>query len=56
MSTKAALKSINDAVREKNYDDAIQKARELLKKDPKHYQAYVGCWMHLRCNSSCAES
>ncbi|EGR49104.1 uncharacterized protein TRIREDRAFT_3707 [Trichoderma reesei QM6a] len=41
MSTKAALKSINDAVREKNYDDAIQKARELLKKDPKHYQAHI---------------
>ncbi|TFB07263.1 Superkiller protein 3 [Trichoderma ghanense] len=41
MSTKAALKSINDAVREKNYDDAIQKARDFLKKDPKHYQAHI---------------
>ncbi|KAL6870326.1 hypothetical protein J3F83DRAFT_735901 [Trichoderma novae-zelandiae] len=41
MSTRAALKGVHDAVRQKDYDDAIQKARELLKKDPKHYQAHI---------------
>lgn len=55
MSGKAALKSINDAVREKNYDAAIERAQDFLKKDSKHYQAYVGCWLHLRCNSSYTE-
>lgn len=36
---KAALKGINDAVRSHNFDDAITKSQDLLKKDPQSYQA-----------------
>lgn len=35
---KAALKSINDAIRGQKYDDAIVQAKDLVKRDPKNYQ------------------
>lgn len=35
---KAALKAINDAIRQNKLDDAIQKSKDLLDKDPKSYQ------------------
>lgn len=38
-SSKIALKGINEAIRSENFDDAISKSQELLKKDPKNYQA-----------------
>lgn len=37
--TKAALKAINAAVQSQKYNEAIQQARDLLKSDPKSYQA-----------------
>jgi hypothetical protein len=37
--TKAALKAINDAIRQQKFDDAVTKAQELLEKDSKNYQA-----------------
>jgi superkiller protein 3 len=37
--TKAALKAINDAIRQQKFDDAVTKAQELLEKGPKSYQA-----------------
>lgn len=40
-STRAALKSINDAIRGQQYDDAVELARSLVKRDPKSYQGYV---------------
>ncbi|KAG6040340.1 hypothetical protein E4U41_000846 [Claviceps citrina] len=40
-STKAALKSINDAIRGQKYDDAIELARSLVKRDPRSYQGLV---------------
>jgi hypothetical protein len=40
MSSKAALKAINDAVRQQKFDDVIEKAQEFLKKEPKNYQGY----------------
>ncbi|KAG7417333.1 Superkiller protein 3 [Fusarium oxysporum f. sp. rapae] len=39
--TKAALKAINDAIRQQKFDDAVSKAKELLEKDPKNYQAHI---------------
>ncbi|XEV06608.1 hypothetical protein FSHL1_011895 [Fusarium sambucinum] len=39
--TKAALKGINDAIRQQKFDDAVSKARDLLEKDPKNYQAHI---------------
>ena len=38
--TKAALKAINDAIRQQKFDDAVSKAKELMEKDPKNYQAW----------------
>lgn len=40
MSSKAALKAINEAVRQQKYDEVIEKAREFLKKEPKNHQGY----------------
>ncbi|TQV98971.1 hypothetical protein V2A60_007338 [Cordyceps javanica] len=40
-SSKAALKGINDAVRSQNFDDAITKSQDLLKKDTQNYQANI---------------
>jgi superkiller protein 3 len=37
--TKAALKGINDAIRQQKFDDAVSKARDLVEKDSKNYQA-----------------
>lgn len=37
-SSKSALKEINESIKQRNYDDAIDKAETLLKKDPKNYQ------------------
>jgi superkiller protein 3 len=39
MSTKALLKAVGEAIRQGKFDDAIQKANEVLEKDPKNYQA-----------------
>ncbi|KAF4989405.1 hypothetical protein FGRMN_9130 [Fusarium graminum] len=39
--TKAALKAINDAIRQQKFDDAVSKAQELLEKDSKNYQAHI---------------
>ncbi|OAR05770.1 hypothetical protein LLEC1_02437 [Akanthomyces lecanii] len=39
--SKAALKGINDAIRSQNFDDAITKSQDLLKKDPQSYQANI---------------
>ncbi|KAJ4135949.1 Superkiller protein 3 [Fusarium equiseti] len=39
--TKAALKGINDAIRQQKFDDAVSKAQELLEKDSKNYQAHI---------------
>lgn len=38
---KAALKSINDAIRGQKYDDAIVQAKDLVKRDPKNYQGLI---------------
>ncbi|KAG6202984.1 hypothetical protein E4U50_005951 [Claviceps purpurea] len=40
-STRAALKSINDAIRGQQYDDAVELARSLVKRDPKSYQGLI---------------
>ncbi|KAJ2970050.1 hypothetical protein NQ176_g8367 [Zarea fungicola] len=40
-SSKVALKGINEAIRSENFDDAISKSQDLLKKDPKNYQANI---------------
>ncbi|KAM4057901.1 tetratricopeptide repeat domain-containing protein [Hirsutella rhossiliensis] len=38
---KAMLKSINDAIRQQDFDEAIVKAQELLRKEPKSYQGHI---------------
>ncbi|RYO95268.1 hypothetical protein DL762_000151 [Monosporascus cannonballus] len=40
-STKAALKAINDAIRNKKWDDAIDQVKNLIDRDPENYQAHV---------------
>ncbi|KAG5920757.1 hypothetical protein E4U42_006079 [Claviceps africana] len=40
-SAKAALKSINDAIRGQKYDDAVELAKSLVKRDPNSYQGLV---------------
>ncbi|KAG5934622.1 hypothetical protein E4U53_000647 [Claviceps sorghi] len=40
-SAKAALKSINDAIRSEKYDDAVDLAKSLVNRDPKSYQGLV---------------
>ncbi|RYP51060.1 hypothetical protein DL768_003560 [Monosporascus sp. mg162] len=40
-STKAALKAINDAIRNKRWDDAIDQVKNLIDRDPENYQAHV---------------
>jgi len=40
-SSKAQLKAIGDAIREQQFDDAIEKADVFLKKEPKNYQAHI---------------
>lgn len=37
-SSKAALKAINDAIREKKFEEALEKAQAFLKKEPNNYQ------------------
>lgn len=39
MSTKALLKAVGEAVRQGKFEDAIEKANEVLGKDPKNFQA-----------------
>ncbi|KAM5352032.1 hypothetical protein ACJ41O_004755 [Fusarium nematophilum] len=39
--TKAALKAINDAIRQQKFDDVVSKAEEVLQKDSKNYQAHI---------------
>ncbi|KAM0448729.1 hypothetical protein ACHAO4_008440 [Trichoderma viride] len=41
MSSKAALKAINEAVRQQQFDEAIEKAQEFLKKEPKNHQGHI---------------
>lgn len=45
-SAKAALKAINDAIRGQDYDSAVDKAKELVKKEPKSYQGLVCHFYH----------
>ncbi|CAK7266032.1 Superkiller protein 3 [Sporothrix epigloea] len=40
-STKAQLKAIGEALKQQNFDEAIQKARDVLETDPKSYQALI---------------
>ena len=37
-SAKAALKAINDAIRQQKFNDAVEKSQEFLKNDSKNYQ------------------
>ncbi|KAF7547778.1 hypothetical protein G7046_g8902 [Stylonectria norvegica] len=39
--SKAALKAINNAIRQKKFDDAAGLAQDFLKKDPKSYQGHI---------------
>ncbi|KAM0254517.1 hypothetical protein ACHAQJ_006737 [Trichoderma viride] len=41
MSSKAALKAINDAVRQQKFDDVIEKALDFLQKETKNYQGHI---------------
>lgn len=38
-SNKAALKAINDAIRNKKWDDATEQAKNIIGRDPENYQA-----------------
>lgn len=38
--SKAALKAINDAIRQQKFDDAVAQAQEFIKKESKNYQGY----------------
>ncbi|KJZ76759.1 hypothetical protein HIM_03636 [Hirsutella minnesotensis 3608] len=40
-SVKTISKAVTEAIRREEYDEAIPKARELLSKDPKHYQGHI---------------
>ncbi|CAJ2509124.1 Uu.00g141500.m01.CDS01 [Anthostomella pinea] len=40
-SIKASLKTINDAIRQQKWDEALAQAENVINKDPKNYQAYV---------------
>ncbi|EAQ83280.1 hypothetical protein CHGG_09684 [Chaetomium globosum CBS 148.51] len=39
--TKALLKGINEAIKQRKWDEAIEAAEEVFQKDPKNYQAHV---------------
>ncbi|CAK7266308.1 Superkiller protein 3 [Sporothrix epigloea] len=39
--TKAQLKAIGEALKQQNFDEAIQKARDVLETDPKSHQALI---------------
>ncbi|KAH7325020.1 hypothetical protein B0I35DRAFT_174053 [Stachybotrys elegans] len=39
--SKAALTAINDAIKHNKFDEAIEKAQEFLKKEPKNYQGHI---------------
>ncbi|OTA98972.1 hypothetical protein M426DRAFT_325532 [Hypoxylon sp. CI-4A] len=38
---KASLKTINEAIRQQKWDDALTKTEDVISKDAKNYQAYV---------------
>lgn len=38
-SSKAALKAINDAIKQQNFDSAIQQAQDFLQREPRNYNA-----------------
>ena len=38
-STKALLKGINEAIKQRKWDEAIEAAENVSQKDPKNYQA-----------------
>jgi superkiller protein 3 len=40
MSSKAALKAVRTALDSKDFQDAADKANDLVKRDPKNYHAY----------------
>ncbi|KAI3402018.1 hypothetical protein diail_3992 [Diaporthe ilicicola] len=40
-SSKAALKAIADAVKQRKYDDALQQAHDFTQREPRNYQALV---------------
>jgi superkiller protein 3 len=39
MSSKAALKAVRAALESKDYQDATEKAKALIKQDPRNYHA-----------------
>ncbi|KAK3290698.1 uncharacterized protein B0H64DRAFT_54354 [Chaetomium fimeti] len=39
--TKALLKGINEAIKQRKWDEAIEAAEDVFQKDPKNYQAHV---------------
>ncbi len=40
-SSKAVLKSISDDIRAQNFEDALEKVKTFLQKEPKNYQGSV---------------
>lgn len=38
--TKALLKGINEAIKQRKWDEAIEAAEDVFQKDPKNYQAW----------------
>lgn len=43
MSSKSALKAIRTALDSKDFEAAEEKAKALVKQEPKNYHAYVQC-------------
>lgn len=46
-SLKAQLKSIGDFIKQSKWDDAIQKAQDVLESDTRNHQAFVLPCPHL---------
>jgi superkiller protein 3 len=41
MSTKSALKAVRIALDSRNFEDAAEKAKTVVKQEPQNYHAYV---------------
>lgn len=41
MSTKSALKAVRIALDSRDFEDAAEKAKAVVKQDPQNYHAYV---------------
>lgn len=46
-SVKAQLKSIADLVKQSKWDDVIQKANDLLEREPRNHQGYMSLYLSL---------